>query len=177
MTSWHHLNRVPSEQSKQCSPSPAAWSPPASVQEAPQRDPRGPGALWRKEAWRRRPGRGCSPAWGCVTWVLSLSEPPVPACLAQAAVETKLINTHLFSLILEIKLMPLINCAAQGRPPSPFSRDIQFKVKAGMGGVVYEKYFQRADGERGHVQRVMVAGRHLERWLRTQRSEVDCSWR
>ena len=66
--------------------------------------------------------------------VLSLSEPPVPACLAQTAVETKLINTHLFSLILEIKLMPLINCAAQGRPPPPFSRDIQFKVKAGMGG-------------------------------------------
>lgn len=36
---------------------------------------------------------------------------------------------------------------------------------------MYEKYFQRADGERGHIQRVMVAGHHLERWLRTQRSE------
>ena len=64
--------------------------------------------------------------------VLSLSEPPVPACLAQGAVEIKLINTHLLSLILEIKLMPLINCPAQGRPP-PFSSDIQFKVKAGIG--------------------------------------------
>lgn len=108
--------------------------------------------------------------------VLSLSEPPVPACLAQGAVERKLINTHLLSLILEIKLMPLINCQAQGRPP-PFSSDIEFKVKAGVGDGECRRNISRELMAKGATFRGLWSpGHHLERWLRTQRSEEGCPW-